>query len=334
MNTLRKRLLREADKKLSVLAKYFQLTDIESAVQKTKPLGFEAVCRLLNENSRRRGHLLGIKDRLCNEMARLQSTAEQTNIPPAEAEENSCLADQLRTRYDESSRLLLKCEEFLQYIKSEAYYETLVAESCTRSEIEERIATYQRILDQEKSPGQGMADEAAILVSLYKEALSSLDNDPGMHCKQLIRNLDAKLDELDKELQNDDSDSDYAQLIFQNSVGAHQLVECQEQCETEIKWWQGIGALGTHGTDVEHFTLQLTERHEKASLLLLKYREILQFYLIKYGKSAKARSELKGELDKCCRELQRLNETANASQSSKDEMLMRVELLKDAISKS
>jgi hypothetical protein len=55
---------------------------------------------------------------------------------------------------------------------------------------------------------------------------------------------------------------------------------------------------------------------------------------LEYGTSATAQSELKGELDKYCQELQRLNETDNASQASKDEALMMAELLKDVISKN
>jgi hypothetical protein len=154
---------------------------------------------------------------------------------------------------------------------------------------------------------------------------------------QLIRDLDAELDDLEKELETRDSeseDSNYAQQIFVNGLRAHRLVVCKERCETQIQSWHSAGANGIDGTDFEHLILLLTERHERASRLLLRYRESLRFYLLEYGTSATAQSELKGELDKYCQELQRLNETDNASQASKDEALMMAELLKDVISKN
>lgn len=175
---IHKRLLKEANRKLSILSRSTPFIDIESDVEKAKQLGFEAVCHLLNENIGRRGHLKSLKSRLGDQIRMLDNLLRQDYVTQVEAVEARNLANEFRRWYNEASILLSKYEEFVQCILEKAWYEAEVARSATKEELEERIASYQRVLDHSnKEDHQETMNQAAILIPLYKEALSKLDND-------------------------------------------------------------------------------------------------------------------------------------------------------------
>lgn len=159
---IRKTLMEEANSTLSALSKCNQDMDIESAVEEAKQLGHEAVCHLLSENIGRRGQLKSLKRRLGEQIEILDRTLEQDDA--ADAIEVRHMYAEFRNRCDEASSLLPKYEELVQYIL-EAWYESEVARSATKKELEERIASYQRVLDHSnKTDHQETMNQAAKLI--------------------------------------------------------------------------------------------------------------------------------------------------------------------------
>lgn len=111
-------------------------------------------------------------------------------------------------------------------------------------------------------------------------------------------------------------------------------------------WWQDL-ANKTTETEAQHFISEFSKRYQTAFYLRPKYKEIVQHFLLKFGRctvaKSRSRNELERELEHYQRSLARLNETRNtgqnhkdevASQDHKDKVLMMIELYKEAISKS